>query len=507
VRYLKSDRVDSLLIRGYILVAVIFWLVNPAAFISEDSYFYPVIARNIALTGEQTFSGLYPTNGVHPLWLYLLSGWAWLVSLIDAGLLYRPEFGVPLAAALLYFGAQNFRRVAERLGVSPLPLVLVPVCYLTMFGVLYSEAHAYYFALSLLTRLSVESRDGVRGREPLIGVAAALVFLARLDSVFFVAAFYVWRLIRERELARVAISGVVSLAVALAYLLSNQIWFGGFTPISGWLKSSFPGLTHRGFAWARPLIVSWEGYHILLGILPIVAAVAVVLFCRRRITGTGTLVYVYLAGSVMHFIYVALFTVAYTTWYWYYVLPVTLLALSASILLAAAPRKQLLSRLVAGAAVVGALFVLVQQRTTMGLEGNVNSRSYRTLQFALNRRLDDKVILVSEWPGVIAFYTNNRIIAADMLTSNRRLFAEMRSSGNALDFILDDCEKRGRPVDYVIFNAGKWLRPDGDLRTLTYNDPKLMPREVEFGALEVGRPMLELRDPLVVVWRLGSRWR
>src|SRR6185436_10709172 len=88
------------------------WAVRPGAFITEDSYFYAVVARNLVTTGAQTFNGIFPTNGFHPLWLYLLAAYDLPLSWFAPKALWHPAFAVPLALAILGMGAFNFAAVA-----------------------------------------------------------------------------------------------------------------------------------------------------------------------------------------------------------------------------------------------------------------------------------------------------------------------------------------------------------------------------------------------------------
>jgi len=268
------------------------WWVNVQYFVADDSYFYLETAKNIALTGRQTFSGLYPTNGLHPLWLYLLSLYSWLVSFLNPGILGNPTFAVPLSAALLALGALNFWKVAKILRVNKLLFVSIPLMHSWLFRVLYSEGHLFYFCLSFLTLIAL---NGVREKKYghlLIGIACTLVFLSRLDSMFFVAAFFVWYFAVEKNRVRVVVSAVVSGLVVLPYLLSNMVWFGGLTPISGWLKSSFPSIcwTLR-FCRKGPLSIELFGYQVVFGMVPIIASIFVVLALRKRITADASIVY------------------------------------------------------------------------------------------------------------------------------------------------------------------------------------------------------------------------
>jgi hypothetical protein len=106
------------------LVVALFWMINPQAWIADDSYFYLVIARNMALTGSQTFSGIIPTNGAHPLWLWLLSGWAQIVHIISPELLLTPHTYVLLVCSIWLGFFVLFVKLAAKLA---LPLEAVAI--------------------------------------------------------------------------------------------------------------------------------------------------------------------------------------------------------------------------------------------------------------------------------------------------------------------------------------------------------------------------------------------
>ena len=54
------------------------WWLYPNSYIGDDPLFYLVVARNMVFSGIQSFSGIFPTNGVHPLWQYLLAGFTYV---------------------------------------------------------------------------------------------------------------------------------------------------------------------------------------------------------------------------------------------------------------------------------------------------------------------------------------------------------------------------------------------------------------------------------------------
>jgi len=92
-----------------------------------------VIARNIVLDGSQTFSNLYITNGIHPIWLYLLTGYSYLVSIFDPEILFNPVYAVPLSAFLVFMGVVNFWKAADLLKLPRLLFCGLPLCYVLFF--------------------------------------------------------------------------------------------------------------------------------------------------------------------------------------------------------------------------------------------------------------------------------------------------------------------------------------------------------------------------------------
>ena len=138
------------------------WFAFTQAFIADDSYFYLVISRNLTLERHQTFSGIMPTNGVHPLWLYLLTAWSWVVStLFGPDILSNPKSALPLSISLSAGGCVVWWKIGGILRTFQPLLVFVPLAFTTFFGVLYSEIHILFFTLSLLILFFVHQDWGI----------------------------------------------------------------------------------------------------------------------------------------------------------------------------------------------------------------------------------------------------------------------------------------------------------------------------------------------------------
>jgi hypothetical protein len=117
---------------------------------------------------------------------------------------------------------------------------------LPLYGSLWSyvngmESAALLMLYALIAWMWTSRREGI-----LFGVALAGFALARLDHVFLPLFCLAWiggRAVVERDRASLIRFAKVAAPFALffgAYLLSNLIFFGSLTPVSGRLKSSFP---------------------------------------------------------------------------------------------------------------------------------------------------------------------------------------------------------------------------------------------------------------------------
>ena len=315
------------------------WILRTGAFISDDSYFYLVISRNLALEGHQTFSGIMSTNGAHPLWMYVLTAYSWVVSsLFGPEYLNNPGFALPLTVALLAGGCIVWWKVGGILRINQSVLVFIPLTFVTFFGVLYSEIHLLFLTLSLLI-LTVLTRNAGGGKGyVLIGATSALVVLSRLDTIFLICALSVLLFISDRNFRGLAVMSLTFMVVTVPYVASNYLIFGHAVPVSGYIKSTFPEVFARGFEIpAGMLTMSFEGYSILFGIMP--TAFALALWPTYRDRRTRLVVAAILCGAIFQFLQIALFTRSHTSWYWYYLLPIAAGALAGANLLSLERRQ------------------------------------------------------------------------------------------------------------------------------------------------------------------------
>ena len=255
----------------------------------------------------------------------------------------------------------------------------------------------------------------------------------------------------------------------------------------------------------------FSGYSVPFGWIPLVLgaafAIAAPLF-RVRLTGIQTVLYPLLAGTLGHALYTGFFTLGFTFWYWYYLLPIVLFAWTAACAVSLVENRVgevrrisnglRLDRVVSFAAVSALVFALWATRT--GCPSEKKLTGLTTLRVVREVGITDATLFVSEWPGTLAFFTHNRVIGADMLTSNRRLVKLLTSAPNGADALFAEAQRLGTPIDYVIFNGGLFLLPYPDLQSLEYRDPRMVEVAVRrsVGRLQLG-PSIVQRDG-VLIW-------
>jgi hypothetical protein len=468
------------------------WMYSARSFIAEDSYFYAVIARRLALEGRQTFSGVFPTNGFHPLWLYLLAGYSTVVKVMGPELLWHANVAVPLSAALAAIGACFLLKTERTISLRPATLVLPPLVFVSVLGVLYSEAHALLAVLAWLAWLIARADSGQRVSGWLIGSAAAIVVLARLDMIFLAAALLAWMSVRGRQHLGWAGSAAAAFTLLLVPYLATNLWFfGGLMPISGWVKSSFPVPTPSGFrgSW---LWLSLSDYSVPFGVVPICFAAAVSALALKRRTAPAVLL-VFTAGAIGHMAYTMLFA-SWCGWHWYYVLAVLTGSLAWSVVLRDGGAT---GRLLAPTQ-AGALIVLTALGLRFCVTRDNRSPSMRTIQQYLSSPAEaGRTVFVSELPGEAAFLGRSNIIAADMLTANRQVYARIVNATDPWEALLQECVASGRPLDEVIYIGGAFVARSGN--RITWLDPRVSSRR-PIATVELGAPVLADDRVPFAVW-------
>ena len=234
----------------------------------DDAFYYFQLARNLAAGQFSTFDGgITQTNGYHPLWMLLITPFYWFTD---------PEtalFGIKGFEILLIAGAVALIAAAARLTRLPwlLLFALLPLFYgqVVLFQGMETAPALFMLGLFFLS-LALYARDPSRWRWLLAAVAFALPWV-RLEYIAISLAataalggLVAWReerppaesLLRELR-SRLTLTAAAPILGAVAgilvYFAYNWLFFDGFVPVSGAMKS----------AWSQNLWEQQGGYNLL----------------------------------------------------------------------------------------------------------------------------------------------------------------------------------------------------------------------------------------------------
>lgn len=230
-------------------------------FVTEDGYLLLTVARNMAAgLGMSVSDGMIPTNGVQPLITFLFT----LPYLITGGDKVTSLIGVNLIATAIsiigFFAVRAFAgRVLGAQASAPYTDPLWPWLAATLWFTgpllllhtmngLETGLYTVFVLLTLLSfgRILSLGREA-RGVDRLgLGLLCGMTFMARNDGAFLViTVFALWglrdliglKLSFGDVLRRIVPPGLVTLAIAAPWMISNQIHFGSIVPISGAAQS------------------------------------------------------------------------------------------------------------------------------------------------------------------------------------------------------------------------------------------------------------------------------
>jgi hypothetical protein len=457
--------------------------INPENLLQDDAYFYLQIASNIVAGHGSTFHQITPTNGYHPLWMWLTTA---CMGIAGGDRLSGLHIVIAFQVVLFVATALVFRRVARMMSLRywSVGLAIIAI-YLLATGVYGSEAHIN--ALTLVTGIAflwhALERDTSRVWF-ISGLMFGVAILARLDNLFVAFALIGFaisfdnqrnpRLIARRTFAT-ALGGAL---VVLPYLGYNILHFGHAMPISGAIKSIFPSILidFNNLGEMGRLAAPF-------GLVALLTGLVVDRDARRRVIWFGVG-----AGVVLHAIYVVAYTDHYTFWPWYYVSGVIAAGLSASYWAEwIANRIKVLvpettSYVLVSLAAVALLSLGTARAWLKGMgpihlgpvELNIQINEYRwpdEVGLWLKENLPpESAVFVYDWPGAIAYYSDLRLVPMDGLVNDFDYNDELLALGvnqylctHAIDYYFGLLE-REKVVQTVAVTAPLPRLPAGSLR-------------------------------------------
>ncbi|MGH1519778.1 hypothetical protein [Chryseobacterium sp. JK1] len=409
------------------IIPALFFLLSPAKFPADDGFFYPQIAHNFVNGLGFKFNDIYPTNGFHPLWMVFCIIADSMIAIPKQEMIYI----LWLAQIVLFFLSIKCLQplfkdggIGKIVGVGFLGLVFFSL------GTLYlTEAHLNLFCTALLLNLLMQGR-AVNGW--LLGLAASMVFLSRLDNAFILLFLGLYCLSgdskpKTKDLLKAA---AVFITLAGVYLLYNKFEFGNMVPISGRIKSSFPHAEGSVFGnkWGTIFLVSNILYAVLLSLTKVD-------FKKLKLY--------FVAGAIVQLLYNLYFQSQIGQWYFVMqMLAVAFMLYDAVHLVlqksGIKPGKTVTTSMLLGGVAFLSAVALMKANTNVSLGYNVGGNNEAITEVkkdkvqALGEELKKNLpagskVFTYDMPGKLAFYSDLQIIPADGLVADKRFFEQIAS--------------------------------------------------------------------------------
>lgn len=248
-KFLEQAALVALLLFGLIARLMILSsdLEHLIQFVPDDAFYYFQTARNIASGHGSTFDGLHLANGFHPLWMFLILPLA--ANSLDSLSFLKAALGIGISFNLLTSLLLNVLlfKTTERRWVSLAGTALYflnPQTVLSSLNGLETSVSSLAF-VSCLTIIVAKHPSQDHKSAVMEGISLGLLFLARTDNVFYVAALLFTAIYPRRFRLYNGLVLVLILALLTCpWLLWNWFTFGSFIQSSA---DAFPFVLHQNF--------------------------------------------------------------------------------------------------------------------------------------------------------------------------------------------------------------------------------------------------------------------
>ncbi len=280
-------------------------LLAPMQFLAADAFYYLSIARHSIGKAFYTSDGLFPTNGFHPLWEWLLTKLFSLPGLVnDQGLQLLLVFWLSIVLVTLGTGlfALVIHGLTDNFALSL--LASVPGLYYLAFSLVEPEYNSTWsfingmetplviLGFGLLCYLTLNKRILLGpgyAATILLACLLTLVAFSRLDDVFLLIPYLIFAAYfsgsRRDALIRLLILGAIPGISLLLYVVHNYAYADSFVPVSG--------LSKQGIALAANL------YYFILTFIPIAVISSDVFWSEGTMRTLQLFIPVILAAIIM----------------------------------------------------------------------------------------------------------------------------------------------------------------------------------------------------------------
>jgi len=413
----------------------------------DDSFYYMQVARNVAEGLGSTFDGVEPTNGYHPLWMWLLVPIHWIWQ--DSETCTR--MGLALGTGIGSIALWNLRTILrEQVGSWAAAIGLTLFLWPRFFGQYLNLLETALLLLCYLAivRLWVSAEPFGRGSLLRFAMLLGLASLARLDTVFLLLTIggsgaLTWILRRPFWPGRTRATSVTDLLpfgltalCVLPYLFWNWKTFGHLQPISGAMKSAFPEpLLRLEHLTQFPEFVA----------IQVLALGFIVGGLRRGASPFLRILGLFSIASVLHTTYTVLFMRwAVDRWHFGLLLVVGLLGLP---YLAERCRRWIGKRPIDWSKAIGLVILLGivvwAQSYSLRLRAHRFQADVRDLSEWIEQNTPEDAIFATTDSGILAYFSGRETINLDGLINNYR-YRDFVREGRVLDYLNE------RKVGYIL---------------------------------------------------------
>lgn len=202
-------------------------------FIRDDAYYYFKVAQNISEGHGSTFDGINPTNGYHPLWLWInipIFALARFDLILPLRVLLLVMSGLSVAAAILLYRLVG-RVFHPAIGAAAAMYWVFSKDILTrVYQQGLETGIAAFFIVLFVYKLFEFERSWrtqpVSGRQlATLGVIAALVMFSRLDLVFLAGMAGIWIVFRRHSLRYLLPLDIVFIVLSVLLAIIYRVTF------------------------------------------------------------------------------------------------------------------------------------------------------------------------------------------------------------------------------------------------------------------------------------------
>jgi len=457
---------------------------------ADDAFFYLKVAENYSNGFGFTFNKIYQTNGFHPLWMYICISINYFTKLINLQnytiyflavfqiiIFYltinklnklfsskKFDYGISLSSYIDSESSTNYKSNSKsnKIEFNQIIYLVLFLIYIATGTLLLMES---IIVLSLIVYISssfyelIDKNNRTTNSNPhshsitnssifYIAILISMLFLARLDSIFFIFYFSIlllylliqsnqskqsnqFKLTKPKVLKSILIYVITLVFIISIYLFYNKINFGSFGTISSEIKNKFPHFIFDDInIWGRVILISNLIYIIILNLF-------------KDITLKKIKVLLILT-SITHILFAFCFQLNTAQWYWNFgYLSLSFLLYDLVLIIKNKLNLNYFEDLIKIFLLVLIVFTFFTKNNLLN-DFNKKHQIKQLVENIENNSINNNIIIYTyDFPGRLAYYSNFQVIPFDGLISNKEYIEDLKKY-SIKDYI------KNKKINYLI---------------------------------------------------------